>query len=348
MMFLEEIRESVLEDEESQTDSHANNVLASFNSWNTTLKVLEKFGEQYGRWQNHECLDMKRRLVEMEGVATGRVPLHRFYGDGLADHAKWPFRESMGYLRALGALDESDPVEVSVIIPNYLNGANNCVAGSKFYDVCCIDECDSLMSHLEEKLVASEASPQHIIKLVAELASDTVDAPREIPNALSQRLDEIAEHHGGRVPLHGRLFAQWMHHAYPRECPYPQSGATASMTRGEYSVQSGASPSLKAADVAQVLDSISEQRLSKANQNSESGEERALPWSSEEELFVRSGSAVKGKQSILSAALPVLPVVLSAVAAYAMFHRVFATGQLKTKKSFLYNTFDCSNHKYFV
>jgi len=54
------------------------------------------------------------------------------------------------------------------------------------------------------------------------MPSDTVDAPRNLSSALVGRLNEIAQNHGGRVPLHGRLFSQWMHHAHPNECPYPQ------------------------------------------------------------------------------------------------------------------------------
>merc|ERR1719502_620949 len=208
------------------------------------------------------------------------------------DRATWPFKEDINYLRILGALDESRRGEVSVIIPNYMNGANNCVAGSKFYNVCCINECEELMSHLEERLVASEVAPNHIIELVNELASDTVEAPRQISSALSQRLDEIAIHHDGLVPLHGRLFAQWMHHAYPRECPFPHlSGVTTSMTSREYKAKHGVSSRIDSSDVPQVLDSIHEQGLAKGIQKSESGEERALPWSSEEELFARSGPA---------------------------------------------------------
>merc|ERR1719443_2421574 len=45
------------------------------------------------------------------------------------------------------------------------------------------------------------------------------------------KLDSVASRHGGRVPLHGRLFAQWMHHAFPNECPHPHvSGTTAPKT----------------------------------------------------------------------------------------------------------------------
>merc|ERR1719191_2715136 len=35
------------------------------------------------------------------------------------------------------------------------------------------------------------------------------------------KLEEIGAHHDGKVPLHGRLFAQWLHYAFPRDCPYP-------------------------------------------------------------------------------------------------------------------------------
>ena len=43
------------------------------------------------------------------------------------------------------------------------------------------------------------------------------------------RLDEIASLHAGPVPLHSRLFRQWMHHAYPRECPYPHEAGDLSV-----------------------------------------------------------------------------------------------------------------------
>lgn len=49
------------------------------------------------------------------------------------------------------------------------------------------------------------------------MASDTVAAPRELSEGLRVRLQEVAALHGGKVPIHGRLFAQWMHHAFPRE-----------------------------------------------------------------------------------------------------------------------------------
>merc|ERR1739845_120410 len=31
----------------------------------------------------------------------------------------------------------------------------------------------------------------------------------------------MGNRHGDSVPLHGRLMLQWMHFAFPYECPYP-------------------------------------------------------------------------------------------------------------------------------
>ena len=35
-------------------------------------------------------------------------------------------------------------------------------------------------------------------------------------------MEMIADKHHGEVPLHGRLFSQWLHYVFPQECPYPQ------------------------------------------------------------------------------------------------------------------------------
>jgi hypothetical protein len=42
-----------------------------------------------------------------------------------------------------------------------------------------------------------------------------------VNSELEAKLYDIAAVHAGTVPLHGRLFAQWMHFAFPLECPYP-------------------------------------------------------------------------------------------------------------------------------
>merc|ERR1719388_238014 len=51
-------------------------------------------------------------------------------------------------------------------------------------------------------------------------------AAARLPPGLVHGLGEIAAVHGGRVPLHGRLFAQWLHYAFPRDCPFPHKAGT--------------------------------------------------------------------------------------------------------------------------
>merc|ERR1719453_1756359 len=84
------------------------------------------------------------------------------------------------------------------------------------------------MSHMEEAIAAPEATPERILELVSSLGSSTVTVPRTFSPTLLSRLQDISSHHGGTVQLHGRLFAQWMHHAYPRECPFPHVAGTSS------------------------------------------------------------------------------------------------------------------------
>merc|ERR1719189_495257 len=82
------------------------------------------------------------------------------------------------------------------------------------------------MARLERSIASSAAKPQVIAELVSATPSDTVSAPRGLTAPLRRRLDDIADRHGGRIPIHGRLFAQWMHHAFPNECPYPHTSGS--------------------------------------------------------------------------------------------------------------------------
>ena len=64
--------------------------------------------------------------------------------------------------------------------------------------------------------------------------------PRALSPSLLSRLDEIAAKHDGTVQLHSRLFAQWLHHAFPRECPFPLvAGESTPRTPDEWMEHSG-------------------------------------------------------------------------------------------------------------
>jgi len=186
-------------------------------SFHDIMSVVEQVGERFGRFQNQECLDLKEALVKLEeSSASGRVRLGDFYS------GQWHFSESVDYLRQLGALDESDKANLRVIIPNYVNAPSNCIASSAYYGVCCIDECEEFVSQLERELKAPTASPAE----VAAIVSASAKGNSTLSKAILEKLQELADHHGGRVPIHGRLFAQWLHIVYPRECPYPHVSGT--------------------------------------------------------------------------------------------------------------------------
>lgn len=175
------------------------------------------------------CDEMRDELAgRAKGVRdTGRVQLADFYkGDSGSD--KFWFGESKEWLRKLGVLDESSfYLGPQVIVPNYMAAVPNCALSTPLYRVCCPNRgCEQLLIELERKLGRPSAEPKEILPLLTDLVAKLLDrdaaakaAP--LPAALAGKLDEIAEQHGGVVPLHGRLFAQVLHYAVPLECPFP-------------------------------------------------------------------------------------------------------------------------------
>jgi len=242
-------------------------------------RVAERVGEHFGAFQDHECKQMKDSLVKIEDSDTGRVLLADFYKPAIG--GQWQFQESVAYLRQLGALDESNPSRPSVIIANYLNSPTNCIASSSFYSVCCMDECEGLLGHLEQKIAAPEAASTRIADLISKLSSSSVTAPRKLNQGLLDRLGEIAAEHGGSVPLHGRLFAQWMHHAFPRECPYPHlSGTTNPLTPDEWLESTGGETTATEEEMQGHVEKVVPSSLVEGPNGA------SLPWSPEEELLV--------------------------------------------------------------
>merc|ERR1719428_1003777 len=56
---------------------------------------------------------------------------------------------------------------------------------------------------------------------------DEEEAP-QLQGSLQRQLEQIAATHPlGLIPVHGRLFAQWLHYVFPRECPFPHAAGSA-------------------------------------------------------------------------------------------------------------------------
>jgi len=229
-------------------------------------------------WQS-ECHTMKDQLVDMDREGTGRVRLSDFYGTGL--DKDWRFGESETYLRELGVLDESSPWKgKQVIIPNYLQAASNCIVAAPHYLVCCKNECEEMLGDIETSIQQPTASVDELIAVVQNISSPSspTDDPPVLVGALSDQLEKVAESHGGRVPLHGRLFAQWMHYAFPRECPFPHKiGAFAQHTL---------TPGAFGGGYIASKDEMHEHASATIDTTNEGNEEDWMTqWSEEEELF---------------------------------------------------------------
>jgi hypothetical protein len=262
-------------------------------------KVGESVSEQFGSFfHNTVCGKMKHDLMSMEYGSTGRIKLSDFYKPAL--NGSWQFQESVGYLRELGVLEETESKEPRVMIANYMLAPANCIATSGFYTVCCKNECDALLGQLERKIAAPEADPMTIAAIVADLPSATVSAPRTLSASVLERLQVIASSHGGTVPIHGRLFAQWLHQAYPRECPYPHiSGTTTPTLPEEWYEASGSDVIASDEEMRQYI-----QWSSNSSRVSASVED-LMTWSSEEELLVvRPASGSSEFASDLSTTTP--------------------------------------------
>jgi len=183
-------------------------------------EIVSEMAQGYGKWQNSECRQMKQALMDLDSMGDGRIPLSTFYSQ--PEEATYQFTESIEYLRKTGALDETLLGKPQVLIANYLLGPSNCIASSTYYSICCLSECEMIMNELEGKVNAPTASPERLLALVGNISSSSVEAPRQLSRDMSARMHTIAEHHEGEVPLHGRLFAQWLHYAFPNECAFPQ------------------------------------------------------------------------------------------------------------------------------
>jgi hypothetical protein len=255
-------------------------------NFSAAATVVEEVGRRYGTYNDAECNSLKSELLQIESTKAGRVRLPEFYKKGLT--GVFEFNEKIDYLRTLGAVDETDPQEPFVIVPNYVAARPNCLDASSFYAVCCRNECEDLMGKLEDKLKAHTAKPEQILQIVEALSSATVQA-RKIPESMVGRLNKIADSNEGVVPLHGRLFAQWMHHAFPRECPYPQqAGTTAPQTPDEWMQATGQQQAKKSKEEMQAhvdSDTCTAPVGDKAREQHHLSE-NALPWDDNEELLV--------------------------------------------------------------
>lgn len=249
--------------------------------FSTAKRLAAEFGAQYAFYDARECFELKKVLLSLEKERPGRVRLTDFYAQGRAGNSPFRLSEKVDWLRTLGALDESDPLQPSVIVPNYVTSRPQCLEASSFYAVCCRNECEELMAHLEERIGGPTATPSELLELVQVLPSSTVtNVPRTLSYLLTERLWQVARFHGGLVPLHGRLFAQWMHHVFPRECPFPhEAGTTNPSTPHEWMRETGQAST-------QATEEEMQCHITGPCVQASSSNLTDLPWTEAEELLI--------------------------------------------------------------
>jgi len=303
--------EDLFKTEEFLERSRLNPFVAREWSFAQIESIAQKISHQFGHFQNTDCQRLKAVILEAEDGDTGRVKLSSFYKKFLETNSL--FKESAEGLRNMGALEERSG-ESRVIVSNYVLAPSNCLADTGFYSICCINECEQVMAQVEKKVAAPFARPETIVSIVSNISTMTVDTSSLQAEAVA-RLHSVAERHGGFVPIHGRLFAQWLHVVFPRECPFPHTlGSVNTTTTAGYT----------ASNTHQMEESHMETYLlnvSSAPEREEATEDESelFHWQ-QEELVYRPGEQPRMARSSVASAC----WFLMGLAAFAFVATAFA------------------------
>lgn len=307
-----EVKKMSYDRQRAPTISNAKSALTGKFSFDAAHTAVAGITRNFASFWETECQNIKSALVNLDKQNTGRVKLKEFYGANL--DGQWHFGESEDYLRELGALDESSRWRgKEVIIPNYMQAASNCIISTSHYLVCCVNECEDILGEIEEAVGAPFAEPAEVLGLVGSMTSYEDVAPK-LQGALTKQLSGISEASGGKIPLHGRLFAQWLHYAFPRECPFPHKAGTAvALTPNEFG------------DKSLATKQDMKEHASKPMQNGEIEDEEPVEdldqqrwmsqWSEEEELVADYAAQLRSAWGGRSVAIVVAVLLLAGLAA---------------------------------
>jgi hypothetical protein len=214
-------------------------------SFEDILSVITKVAQAFGSAQNKECANIKSALYSKDALGSGSVSAKSFYHGMDGD---WHFTETPEYLRSIGVIDDSQPqLGPQVLVANYIAAPNNCVITASQYRVCCVPDCESILEYFESQIQGPVASPAQILAAAATVPVPTIHSGVSLaPGSLvSEALEQVAGMHGGEVPLHSRLFSQWLHYVFPSECKYPHlSGTFEASSPAQWFNKTGLSPDI--------------------------------------------------------------------------------------------------------
>eukprot|EP00928_Gymnodinium_smaydae_P080542 TRINITY_DN64216_c0_g1_i1.p1 TRINITY_DN64216_c0_g1~~TRINITY_DN64216_c0_g1_i1.p1 ORF type:complete len:573 (-),score=65.46 TRINITY_DN64216_c0_g1_i1:61-1779(-) len=192
------------------------------------LDIVRRMIISFAPIQDEFCSVMRGHLESLDTQASGRVPLSLFYEQPDVPGRGYRFSEPLDYLTQIGAIDSTGTKGPRVLITNYVLSAGNCLSSRSYFTWCCLSKCDSIMEMLEGAIQAPVATPRAILDALTSGNTSALDIPPVIEPVLIDKLEHVAQLNGGKVPLQGRLFGQWLHFQFPQQCPYPFSSASQS------------------------------------------------------------------------------------------------------------------------
>lgn len=280
-------------------------------------RIMSTVTGEFSKMHNQECKLLKNELITMDHSADGRVPLKHFWAKKFIGES-WHLQEPVEYLRHLGVLDET--VEArgpQVIIANYVSSLSNCGAQSDYFAVCCLRECEGVLLQLEDRIEAPAASAHQILTEVSDISSSTVLAPRNLSTQLVEALEQVASFHGGKVPLHGRLLAQWLHYAFPHECPYPyMSHKHKRLTPSEWRAERNQSVvTVRQADYDRIMQMEIDENIADVMSMWTLEEEMVIEQSSSD--WVKTCGMLMSVAQVVAAAVALFSLCQSAASAYS-------------------------------
>lgn len=292
----------------------------AFFDFDDVTKLLEIVADRFAPFYESQCNELKSALVDIEEKRSGRVRLVDFYRAALED-GMYQFTETVETLRHYGVLDEADPANLRVIIPNYIGDQPNCVARTSFYSTCCPNTCEALLNSVETKLGKAEATAEEIVSAIEDPLAALETGFRGLTPWLRRRLDDLSLHHKGKIPFHGRLFAQWMHFVHPRDCMYPHmSGSTFQRPLEDLASKNGRSTSLTMQELKDVnirLGSAAAETTDSVMEQADSDFHHIVGmWTMEEELFVERAVAVDSDGALRQRGSHLFGVSVIALAAF--------------------------------
>lgn len=201
--------------------------------FNQIVQLTEKIADSYSQWQGQDCARVKDELVAKPSHREGRVQFSEVTSSESPGRRSL-LTENFEELSKLGVIDGGSQASATLIIPNYVNSQSMCLSTASMYNVCCMNECDSLLGSIEREAARPAVSSGDLLHMVKALPGTG------IAESLLQELPRLADSKTALIPLHGRAFASWMHRAFPLACPAPHDQKIANpKTADEWMGESG-------------------------------------------------------------------------------------------------------------